>query len=167
MAELRDFVSYFKGFRKRTDRLVPLIPPDKLEWRPETGAMSFGDLLRHIAGTERWMWAENVAGRPARFPGHDESLAPGYDATSAYFVRLHHESLAIFEVLTEEDYQRSVATPGGVALPAWKWLRAMLEHEAHHRGQLYLMLRMIGVATPPIFGLTAEQVRERRVPGEQ
>jgi uncharacterized damage-inducible protein DinB len=166
MVELADFVPYFKGFRKRTDRLLPLIPPGKLEWRPEAGAMSFGDLLRHIAGTERWMWAENVAGRPARFPGHDESLAPGYDATCAYFTRLHQESLAIFEALAEEDYQRSVETPGGVALPAWKWLRAMLEHEAHHRGQLYLMLRMIGVATPPIFGLTAEQVRERSVRGE-
>jgi uncharacterized damage-inducible protein DinB len=166
MAELTDFVPYFKGFRKRTDRLLPLIPPDKLEWRPEGGAMSFGDLLRHIAGTERWMWAENVAGRPARFPGHDESLASGYDATCAYFTRLHQESVAIFEALTAEDYQRSVETPGAVALPAWKWLRAMLEHEAHHRGQLYLMLRMIGVATPPIFGLTAEQVRERSVRGE-
>jgi uncharacterized damage-inducible protein DinB len=167
MAELTDFVPYFKGFRKRTDRLLPLIPPDKLEWRPEGGAMSFGDLLRHIAGTERWMWAENVAGRPARFPGHDESLASGYDATCAYFTRLHQESVAIFEALTAEDYQRSVETPGAVALPAWKWLRAMLEHEAHHRGQLYLMLRMIGVATPPIFGLTAEQVRERSVRSEQ
>ncbi len=35
----------------------------------------------------------------------------------------------------------------------------MIEHEAHHRGQLYLMLRLIGVVTPPIFGLTSEQVR--------
>ena len=129
--------------------------------------MSFGDILRHIAGTERWMWAENVAGRPARFPGHDQSLASGYDATCAYFARLHHESLAIFEALTAEDYQRSVETPGGAMLPAWKWLRAMLEHEAHHRGQLYLMLRIIGVPTPPIFGLTAEQVRERSVRGKE
>jgi uncharacterized damage-inducible protein DinB len=42
----------------------------------------------------------------------------------------------------------------------WKWLRAMVEHEVHHRGQLYLMLGMVGVATPPIFGLTSEEVRD-------
>jgi uncharacterized damage-inducible protein DinB len=50
---------------------------------------------------------------------------------------------------------------GGASLAVWKWLRAMVEHEVHHRGQLYLMLGMIGVETPPIFGLTSEQVRER------
>ena len=161
-----DFVPYFKGIRKRTERLVPLIPPGKIEWRPAPGAMSFGDLLRHIAGTERWMWAENVAGRPARFPGHDSALAPGYDATCAYLASLHEDSLAIFERLTPDDYQRPVQTPAGAALPAWKWLRAMVEHETHHRGQLYLMLRMIDVMTPPIFGLTAEQVRERSKQGE-
>lgn len=109
------------------------------------------------------MWAENVAGRPARFPGHDESLASGYDATCAYFERLHAESMAIFGALTAEDYEKPVQTPAGAALPAWKWLRAMIEHEAHHRGQLYMMLRMIGVTTPPIFGLTAEEVRERSI----
>lgn len=163
MSEFSDFTPYFAGIRKRTGRLVPLIPPERIEWQPAPGAMSFGDLLRHLAGTERWMWAENVAGRPARFPGHDESLAPGYQATCAYFERLHAESMAIFEGLTPEQYQKPVQTPAGAMLPAWKWLRAMIEHEAHHRGQLYMMLRMIGVATPPIFGLTAEEVRERSV----
>jgi len=37
----------------------------------------------------------------------------------------------------------------------------MVEHEAHHRGQLYLMLGLLGVPTPPIFGLTEEEVRAR------
>ena len=49
-------------------------------------------------------------------------------------------------------------------MTARKWLRAMTEHEAHHRGQLYLMLAMRGVATPPIFGLTSEEVRARSTP---
>ena len=35
----------------------------------------------------------------------------------------------------------------------------MVEHEIHHRGQLYLYLGMLGVPTQPIFGLTSEQVR--------
>ena len=30
----------------------------------------------------------------------------------------------------------------------------MTEHEAHHRGQLYLMLGLRGVAVPPLYGLT-------------
>jgi uncharacterized damage-inducible protein DinB len=39
----------------------------------------------------------------------------------------------------------------------------MIEHEIHHRGQLYLMLGMLGVKTPSLYGLTEEQLRERSV----
>jgi hypothetical protein len=43
----------------------------------------------------------------------------------------------------------------------WKWLRAMLEHEAHHRGQLYFTLGMLGVSTPPIYGLSEPELLAR------
>lgn len=56
------------------------------------------------------------------------------------------------------------ATPAGTPITTWKWLRAMLEHEAHHRGQLSLMLGLRGVTPPPIYGLTSEEVRDRSLP---
>jgi len=37
----------------------------------------------------------------------------------------------------------------------------MVEHEAHHRGQIYMMLGMRGVKTPAIYGLTEEEVLAR------
>jgi uncharacterized damage-inducible protein DinB len=40
----------------------------------------------------------------------------------------------------------------------------MIEHEVHHRGQIYLILGMLGVETPPIYGLTSEEVRARSSP---
>jgi len=43
----------------------------------------------------------------------------------------------------------------------WKWLRSMIEHEVHHRGQLYLYLSMLDIPTPPLYGLTSEEVRAR------
>lgn len=107
------------------------------------------------------MFAENVAGRPSRYPGHDASLAAGYDAVVAYFDRMHAEALEIFGALSDDRLRERCDTPGGVSLPVWKWLRAMIEHEVHHRGQLYLMLGMLGVATPPLYGLTSEEVRQR------
>ena len=40
---------------------------------------------------------------------------------------------------------------GGASMPAWKWLRAMVEHEIHHRGQIYLLLNLMGAPTPPLY----------------
>jgi uncharacterized damage-inducible protein DinB len=39
----------------------------------------------------------------------------------------------------------------------------MLPHEVHHRGQIYMYPGILGVKTPPIFGLTSEEVRARSV----
>jgi len=102
-----------------------------------------------------------VQGRPSRYPGHGRELADGYDAVLAYYDRLHEESRAIFAGLSAEALAGKCTTPAGTPITTWKWLRAMVEHEAHHRGQLYLMLALRGVPTPPIYGLTSEEVRAR------
>jgi len=41
----------------------------------------------------------------------------------------------------------------------------MTEHEAHHRGQLYWMLADLSISTPPLFGLTSEEVHDRAATG--
>jgi len=46
----------------------------------------------------------------------------------------------------------------------WKWMRAMVEHEIHHRGELYIYLNLLGIKTPPMYGLTSEEVAENSVP---
>jgi uncharacterized damage-inducible protein DinB len=155
------FLAYFESVRGRTLRVAGSIPPDHIEWTHRSGAFTLGDLLRHLGATERWMFAENARGNPSRYPGHGRELADGYDAILSYLHRMHADSVAIIGALSPDDLGRRCETPGGVSIPVWKWLRAMLEHEAHHRGQIYLMLGMLGVATPPLYGLTSEQVREK------
>lgn len=161
---IEPFLDYYAKIRERTRRVVALIPPDRLEWAPREGAWSFGDMVRHLGAIERWMFAENVSGRPSRYPGHGRELADGYDAVLAYFDRMQEEAMDVFRALTPDALAARCTTPGGASMPAWKWLRAMVEHEIHHRGQIYLMLGMIGVATPPLYGLTSEEVKERSAP---
>jgi uncharacterized damage-inducible protein DinB len=162
--DLPEFLRYWDNVRGRTRRLVPLLPADRVEWAPAPGRLTCGDLVRHLAALERWMFAENVAGRPSRYPGHGEELASGPEALLAFHDRMHEEAMAVFGSLTAEQVAARCETPGGVSLPAWKWLRSMVEHEAHHRGQLYLYLGLLGVPTPPLYGLTEEEVKARSKP---
>ncbi len=158
------FVEYWRGVRRRTRRLLPLVPPDRLEWSPGLGRWSFGDQFRHLAALERWMYAENVKGRPSRYPGHGTNLADGSEALAEYHDRMHEEACGIFGSLTPADLTGKSLTPAGTPITTFKWLRAMVEHEAHHRGQIYLMLGLAGVESPPIFGLTEEEVAARSTP---
>ena len=154
------FLAYFASVRGRTDRVVACIPPDRIEWTHRPGAFTLGDLVRHLAATERYMFAENVAGRPSRYPGHGRDLADGHAAVLAYLARMHAEALAIFAALTPANLASRCTTPAGTTIVVWKWLRSMVEHEIHHRGQIYLMLGILDVPTPPLYGLTEEKVAE-------
>jgi uncharacterized damage-inducible protein DinB len=156
-----EFADYFDKVRGRTTRVAKCIPRDKLEWTFREGRFTFGDLLRHLAGTERYMWAENAKFRPTIYPGHSRELADGYDEVFGYLDRMHAESMEIFRGVTDEDLLKKTQTPDGASITLWKWLRLMGEHEIHHRGQIYLYLAMLEIPTPPLYGLTEEQVRER------
>ena len=158
---VKQFLEYWNGLRERTRRVVASIPPDRLEWTYRPNAFTFGDLIRHLATIERYMYAETVVGRPSRYPGCGRELADGYDAVLAYSDRLDGEARAIIGELSDADLARKCQTPAGTAITTWKWLRAMCEHEAHHRGQIYMMLSMLELATPPLFGMTSEEVRAR------
>jgi uncharacterized damage-inducible protein DinB len=155
------FLEYFEKIRERTNRLVRVIPPQQIEFAYMPGKFTIAGQLRHIAAIERYMFAENVAGRKSIYPGCGKELADGFENVIRYFNRLHQESVEIISGLEEEDLHRKCMTPGNVPITVWKWLRAMIEHEIHHRAELYIYLNLLGVKTPPMYGLTAEEVQER------
>jgi uncharacterized damage-inducible protein DinB len=158
ITRIEPFLSFLASVRKRTRALAACIPEDRLEWRPTPKQFSPGDLVRHIAAAERWMFVENVMGRPSIYHGHGPELATGLSACLAYMDRTHEESMALLATLTPERIQGSCTTVAGAVVPVWLLLRVMLEHEIHHRGQLYTVLGTLDVERPSLFGLTEAEV---------
>jgi len=155
------FLDYYGKIRSRTLNVIKSIPPDKIEWTYKEGKFTFGDIIRHLATIERYMYAENAQFRPSIYPGHGLELATGYEGTLKFFNDLHEESINIFSRLTVEDLNKKCVTPGGISITLWKWLRAMIEHEIHHRGQIFIYLGLLGTTVPPLYGLTSEEVLRR------
>jgi uncharacterized damage-inducible protein DinB len=162
-AQIAPFLAYYEKVRGRTARVVDCIPADRVDWTWREGKFTLGDIVRHIGAIERYMYAENVQGKPSRYPGHGRELADGLPAVRAFLEKTHAESMEIFGRLTDADLAGKSVTPAGTPITTSKWLRAMVEHEIHHRGQIYMYLAMLDVPTPPIYGLTSEQVKARSI----
>jgi uncharacterized damage-inducible protein DinB len=158
---IQPFLKYFTNIRERTMRVARCVPADKIDWSYAPNKFTLGDLLRHIAVAERHLFAENIQGNTSRYTTHGPELAATLPEILALMERLHAESMYIFAKLTDTDLQRKCYNVGGLEMTAWKWLRSMTEHEIHHRGQIYIYLGILGVSTPPLYGLTSEQVRAR------
>src|ERR1700758_922210 len=112
-------------------RVARCIPPDQVEWTYRAGKFTLGDLVRHIAAINRYMFAETVSGRPSRYAGCGKELADGHDAVLAFAERMHRESVDIISRLSTGALNEKCTTPEGTAITTWKWLRAMIEHEIH------------------------------------
>jgi len=114
-----------------------------------------------MAAIERYMFAETIQDKPSRYAGCGKDLADGFEAVVIFMERMHRETVEIISRLSADDLNRKCHTPDGAMITVWKWLRSMVEHEIHHRGQIYTYLAILNVPTPPLYGLTSEQVRDR------
>ena len=166
ITDITSFLDYFERVRERTMRLIQVVPEEAMDKAYKPDKFTIADMIRHIAATERYMFAENVAGRQSSYNGCGKDLADGSEAVLAYMNEMHRQSIAIFKTLDNEVMQHKCPTPGG-EMTTWKWLRAMVEHEIHHRGEMYICLNLLDIATPPIFGLTAEEVQQRSLKSDQ
>lgn len=158
---LQSFLFYYEKVREGTNSIIKVIPPDKIDWTYKAGKYTVGDLVRHIAAIERNLFAELILGNPVSYVGCGKELAADYEDVLTYFNQTHADSMAIFGALQDSDLGKKIKTLNGTETSIANFLRALIVHEIHHRGALCIYLNCLGIQTPPILGLTAEQVVQK------
>jgi len=144
-----------------TRRVLERVPQEHLEWRPHPKAMTLGQLARHVA---------TIPGGVASAAVPPTMEVPSFPQPSITHVRellpLLDESVAkardVLSPMSDADMQATWRLMNGtetmLALPRVAFLRSiMLNHWYHHRGQLSVYLRQLGVALPSIYGPSADE----------
>lgn len=116
--------------------------------------MTLPDTLPRPKETSLWSAQRN------RYTGCGRELAEGRDAVVQFMERMHSESMNMLTRLSDDQLQQKCQSADGTPMTTWKLLRSMVEHEVHHRGELYAFLGVLGINVPPLYGLTSEQLRE-------
>jgi uncharacterized damage-inducible protein DinB len=150
-AHLAPFIRNWKRIHKQTTRLMRVAPSEKFDWRTCDGAMTLGELMNHLSEAEAGLVRAALEGafsneRPEPKRSTEELIA-AFDAS-------HGELLNRVIALTPEQLEEKIAPFGEKAgeMTRGELLHFLLEHEIHHRGQLYVYLRMLGAPVPPLFG---------------
>jgi uncharacterized damage-inducible protein DinB len=144
-----------------TRRVLERVPGDRLAWKPHDKSMSLGQLALHVASVPGAI-AEITQISPFPVPAFEQPSAK----SAAELVPTLEQSLAkarsILQKLDDADLAKTWRVTDGdrvvMALPVGAALRAlMLNHWYHHRGQLSVYLRQVGVAVPSIYGPSADE----------
>ncbi|MFP4440993.1 MAG: DinB family protein [Chloroflexaceae bacterium] len=155
-----DFTTYFAGIRRRSLRFFQTLPPDKIDWSPQAGEFTCGDIIRHLAAAEQ-MFVGAVATGRWFYPGHARAAHSTLPEALADLEASHAIATALLAALDDAMLTQPCATLEGPAVPAWRLLLAMVEHEIHHRSQFATYLTLLGVTPPQIYGLGVEDVIAR------
>ena len=162
--ELQRFLKIWDAEAQKTAALLRTLPAAQYDFRPDSGARSVGEMAWHLAEVEGYISygiEQGAVGPEKRPPGIErpksvEALAPAYE-------RVHAEAAARVRRLTVADLDREMSDFGGPPRPIRDilWF-AMLLHLIHHRGQLSIMCRLAGGASPGMFGPNREETARRR-----
>jgi uncharacterized damage-inducible protein DinB len=149
----------FRTVRKNTLAIAQDIPEEKYAFRPAHDTRSVGELLAHIALSKGFQEQIHAQERRTTLAGFDfpalmqrltaEEKTPRSKEQAIDLLKNSGEKWAGWlEGLTDDFLGEQVAMPQG-ATPAsrsrFDMILSVKEHEMHHRGQLMLIERMIGI----------------------
>jgi uncharacterized damage-inducible protein DinB len=155
----KDLARSFRTVRKNTIQIANEIPEDKWTFRAAPGTRSIQELLAHVAAVTHYPRHIHIIDRRTALSGPD--FAPYLAAGAAYehTLKSRAEILRALETNGEEFAKEleglsdaDLATVVQFAPPIqpptktrFELLLGVKEHEMHHRGQLMLLQRMVGV----------------------
>lgn len=162
----------FRTVRKNTVQIAQDIPEDKYDFVPAPGARSVSELLRHIAYATTFQEDVHRVKQLSTLKGYDfgaigrEMQAKENESRDKTrivdLLEAEGERFASWlESLSPGFLEETVTDPtSGNPRSRLEMLMGAKEHEMHHRGQLMLIERMVGVV-PHLTRQRMERIRAR------
>jgi len=161
MSMIEALIQELEQEAQTTRRVLERVPGDKLGWKPHEKSMSLGQLAMHVATTPGGV-SEVVRRSP--YPASEfkqpsatsvsellPALEQGVANAKKNLRAIGDAGLGAMWRVVEGDRELT-SMPVGAALRF-----IMLNHWYHHRGQLSVYLRELGVPVPSIYGPSADE----------
>ena len=155
----KELAESFRTVRKNTITIVQELPEERYSFRPAPNTRSVGELLAHISMAYTFQYQIHGQEHRTSLEGFDfpslmqrlvaEEKKPRSKERTLEMLRSSGEQWAGWleglseSFLGEQVQMRAGMTPA--AKSRFEMILSVKEHEMHHRGQLMLIERMVGV----------------------
>lgn len=140
-------VTTWERFNEDLIRLVDYVPDDQINWSPKPELWNFKGILLHIADArDNWMTgAAGIAGAPEQSVWH--TVRTKDDIKDAY--RRTWTRLADF-LSNRERLDHVYNDPEDGEFTGHWMAFHLLEHDIHHRANIFDYLALLGIETPGV-----------------
>ncbi|MCP4705382.1 MAG: DinB family protein [candidate division Zixibacteria bacterium] len=148
--KLSDLFSHWETIRNEMIEGIGSLTQRQLDWKPSGWKSSIADLLRHISETELW-WIGNVVLRKDNYQDLTASMAPDLKSIIKELEVSHRYVFELVNSKTIDNLDEIFKIPKSDEKLGLKWiLWHTIEHEMRHRGQIFMIMRLQGIAPPNV-----------------
>ena len=151
----KELAESWRTVRKNTLQAAEDIPAEKYDYRAAPDTMSVGEMLAHLASSPYWAHQCHFVDKKsavamedfARWMGEVDKASKALSTKDAIVNALRTEGEAFakgLESMSDAQLGERVGLPNGDKT-RFEMLLGVKEHEMHHRAQLFLIERMIGI----------------------
>ncbi len=147
-------------------RVIERIRDDMLSWKPHEKSYSTLDLATHLANLVAWgrmiLTTEELDFASEEMKSWTPPFAEDIPAVLTMLDENVGQVKSILADMSDDDLEKTWTMRSGdhvlgADTRAFAFTQWVLSHQAHHRGQLTVYLRMNDVPVPGIFGPTADE----------
>ena len=153
--DAQDMANSWRTVRKNTVQIAEDIPADQYQYQATPDTMSVGQMLAHLATSTHWAVQLHFVDQKTAMVGEDFGRYMGEGAAMAATLTskdtivdaliAQGEGFALqLEAMSDEQLAEMVSWPGG-SKSRFEMLLGVKEHEMHHRAQLMLIERLLGI----------------------
>ena len=143
-----------------TRRYLESVPFDNKEFKPAEKSETLGRLAIHIAEITAW-WTACIENDKLDFIDFEPKDINSNEDLLIYFDELLAEAKASLSGVKDEEFEKEWSMTYGdevlFTLPKKQVARIFcMNHLIHHRSQLGVYLRMLGIVVPAVYGPSAD-----------
>ena len=154
-----ELAASFRTVRKNTIVIAQELPEEKYSFRPAPNTRSVGELLAHISVAYSFQYQFHAQRRLATLEGFDfsslfqrlmaeEKIPRSKDQTLEMLQSSGEKWASWLEGLAETFLAEQIQMRAGMTPPSksrFEMILSVKEHEMHHRGQLMVIERIVGI----------------------
>jgi uncharacterized damage-inducible protein DinB len=142
-------ISNWERIRSKLLETIDCFQEQDLAFSPADGLWTARELMLHIAHEERGEVGYGILQELEEWPpvygtGDYETIRD----VKELLTDVHNQTLDYLKTLTYDDLRRTISTPWNEDYLLGDMLAHVIEHEVHHRGELSLILGLIGRVAP-------------------
>ena len=154
-----EYIRELESEVRSTRECLKVVPMDKPDWTPHEKSMHLGYLAVLIADIPRWIEYAIDKGE-VDFATYPQAKATNADELVAHFEKsVEGAKRALAQVSVERLKETFFLKNDGQELmksPIDETILSSINHMVHHRGQLTVYLRLLDIASPSIYGPSAD-----------